>query len=125
MSLFVLLALLAQTADFNAVSGFYRSTTPEVGAAIELEPDGHFLYAFDYGAVSETAEGSWTLSGNEVRLTATKAEGAWRGASLSDSPLISEGEDLIFRRYDFVVRFKRDAPLTLPERRNEKLEKGN
>ncbi|MEO8618339.1 MAG: hypothetical protein ABI412_03140 [Sphingomicrobium sp.] len=125
MSLIALLALLMQPADANAASGFYRSATPEVGAAIELEPDGHFLYALDYGAVSEAAEGTWTLAGSEVRLTATKTEGAWRGASLGDSPLVFEGHDLLLRRYDIVIRFKRDAPLTLPDRRNEKLEKGN
>jgi len=40
-----------------------------VGAALELQKNGHFRYQFDYGAVSEAAEGEWTFDGTTVRLT--------------------------------------------------------
>ena len=35
----------------------------EVGAALELQKNGHFRYQLDYGAVSEHAEGDWTFDG--------------------------------------------------------------
>ena len=33
----------------------------EVGVALELQKNGHFRYQLDYGAVSEQADGDWTL----------------------------------------------------------------
>ena len=41
----------------------------EVGAALELQANGHFRYQLDYGAVSEQGEGDWTFDGTIVRLT--------------------------------------------------------
>ena len=41
----------------------------EIGAALELQKNGHFRYQLDYGAVSEGAEGDWTFDGKTVRLT--------------------------------------------------------
>ena len=96
----ILLWLSALLADPASLAGFYRSSTPEVGAAIELESDGTFLYALDYGAVSETAEGSWRLDGNRVEegrkilqdanhplvtLAATMDEGADKAAELANA----------------------------------------
>jgi len=52
-----------------AVAGFYQAQQMEVGAALELQKNGHFRYQLDYGAVSEAAEGDWTLDGKTVRLT--------------------------------------------------------
>ena len=45
------------------VTGFYRSNQMEVGAALQLDPDGRFKYQLDYGAVSEAAEGNWSSDG--------------------------------------------------------------
>jgi hypothetical protein len=52
-----------------SVAGLYQSQQMEVGAALELKKDGHFRYQLDYGAVSERADGDWTLEGKTVRLT--------------------------------------------------------
>jgi hypothetical protein len=56
-------------ASAAAVAGFYQSQQMEVGAALELQDNGHFRYQLDYGAVSEHAEGDWTFDGKAVRLT--------------------------------------------------------
>ena len=55
------------------MAGFYQSQTMEVGAALELQKNGHFRYQLDYGAVSEQAEGDWTFDGNAVHLTTKPA----------------------------------------------------
>jgi hypothetical protein len=52
-----------------AVVGLYQAHQMEVGAALELQKNGHFRYQLDYGAVSEQAEGDWTFDGKTVRLT--------------------------------------------------------
>jgi len=52
-----------------AIAGLYQAQQMEVGAAIELQKNGHFRYQLDYGAVSEQAEGDWTFDGKTVRLT--------------------------------------------------------
>ena len=52
-----------------AVAGLYEAHVMEVGAALELQPNGHFRYQLDYGAVSEHAEGDWTFDGTNLRLT--------------------------------------------------------
>ena len=52
-----------------AIAGLYQSHQMEVGAALELQKNGHFRYQLDYGAVSEAAEGDWTFDGKAVRLT--------------------------------------------------------
>lgn len=52
-----------------AIAGLYQSHQMEVGAALELQKNGHFRYQLDYGAVSEEAEGDWTFDGQAVRLT--------------------------------------------------------
>lgn len=121
----ILAFLAALLADPASLAGFYRSSTMEVGAAIELEADGTFLYALDYGAVSETAEGRWTIEGNQVLITATKAEGAWKGAKLERTPLAIDGNSLVLQRYDRSIRFDREGELLAPPNRNTKLDKGN
>jgi hypothetical protein len=56
-----------------AVAGLYQSQQMEIGAALELQKNGHFRYQLDYGAVSEHAEGDWTSDGTTVRLTTRPA----------------------------------------------------
>ena len=55
------------------VAGLYQAHQMEVGAALDLKPDGHFRYQLDYGAVSEHAEGDWSFDGKTVRLTTRPA----------------------------------------------------
>lgn len=62
-------ALLLAAPSPAAVAGFYQAQQMEVGAALELQKNGHFRYQFDYGAISEGAEGDWTFDGKTVRLT--------------------------------------------------------
>ena len=52
-----------------ALIGLYQAQQMEVGAALELQKNGHFRYQLDYGAVSESAEGDWTFDGKTIRLT--------------------------------------------------------
>lgn len=52
-----------------SVAGLYQSQQMEIGAALELQKNGHFRYQLDYGAVSEHAEGDWISDGKTVRLT--------------------------------------------------------
>ena len=62
-------ALLLAASPAPSVAGLYQAHQIEVGAALELRKNGHFRYQLDYGAVSEAAEGDWTLDGKTVRLT--------------------------------------------------------
>ena len=68
LALAVLLAAAHPPAT-PAIAGLYVVHQMEMGGALELQEGGHFRYQLDYGAVSETAEGDWTLDGNTVRLT--------------------------------------------------------
>lgn len=122
----MILAFLAVlVTDPSSLAGFYRSSTMEIGAAIELEADGTFLYGLDYGAVSETAEGRWTIDGNRILITATKAEGTGRGGTFDRTPLAIEGNSLVLQRYGRAIRFDREGELALPPNRNNRLDKGN
>jgi len=56
-----------------AIAGFYEAHQMEVGAALDLQKNGHFRYQLDYGAVSEHAEGDWTFDGKTVKLTTRPA----------------------------------------------------
>ena len=64
------LAVLVQAAaSATSLPGLYATDQMEMAGALELQPSGHFRYQFDYGAVSESAEGDWRLDGTTVRLT--------------------------------------------------------
>ena len=65
--------LLAAAAPTAPVAGIYQAQRMEVGAALELQKNGHFRYQLDYGAVSEHAEGDWTFDGRTVHLTTRPA----------------------------------------------------
>jgi len=67
------IALLVVLAPAPSVAGFYQAQQMEVGAALELQKNGHFRYQLDYGAVSEHAEGDWSFDGKSVRLTTKPA----------------------------------------------------
>ena len=104
----IVAALLLAAADMPPATGFYRSNQMEVGAALELEGDGHFLYQLDYGAVSESAEGTWSADGSAVYLTATRMEGAFKQPNFNRQALKIEGDRLLLSRYDTVIRFERE-----------------
>ena len=101
-------ALLLAAADTAPVTGFYRSNQMEVGAALELDPDGRFMYQLDYGAVSEAAEGTWSSDGKTVYLTATRMEGAYKTRNFDSEPLKIEDDRLVLSRYDIIIRFERE-----------------
>ena len=119
-----LLAAMLLAAD-PAMAGFYRSQTNEVGAAIELDPDGTFLYGLDYGAVSEGAEGKWVREGDTIYLTATKMQGAWNAPNFARQPLTIKDGDLYLIRYDRNIRFVREGDPAPPPNRNNRLDKKN
>ena len=121
MKITVFAALLLAAADAPPVAGFYVSNQIEIGAALELESDGHFQYQLDYGAVSEGAEGTWTSDGTNVYLTATRMEGAYKTSSFNRQPLKMEGDRLLLSRYDTVIRFEREE-LPAPANKNKHLE---
>ena len=112
MMLAALLLSAVPTSPANAFAGFYRSNQMEIGAALELQPGGHFRYALDYGAVSEGAEGDWTFDGRAVRLTTRPAavEIERSIAAFRSEPLRSDGDDLLLNRYETVIRFERVRP---------------
>lgn len=105
----IIAALLLAIAQPAPVGGFYRSNQMEIGAALQLDDDGRFQYQLDYGAVSESAEGTWTSDGQNVFLTATKMQGAYRESKFSREPLKIDGDRLLLTRYDTVIRFEREG----------------
>ncbi len=104
----IIAALLLAAVDKPPVAGFYRSHQMEIGAALQLDGDGHFQYQLDYGAVSEAAEGNWSSDGSTIYLTATKMEGAYKRPNFNREPLKIEDDRLLLNRYDTVIRFERE-----------------
>src|SRR5215217_4554101 len=51
------------------LAGMYEVRQMEMAGGLELKRDGHFRYAFSYGAVDEEAQGDWSLNGKTVSLT--------------------------------------------------------
>ncbi|WP_118856224.1 hypothetical protein [Sphingomonas mesophila] len=119
----MILSLLFALADPAALPGFYVGNQMELAAAIELEPDGRFAYALDYGAVSETAEGSWKVTGETVVLTIDKSQGAGPGPSLASTPLAIAGTTLRLERHGRAILFQREGELAVPPNRNSKLDR--
>ena len=86
MIAFALAPVLAAVAPASAHAGLYRSSQPEIAAALELRADGRFRYALDYGAVSETGEGVWAADGSTIRLTSEPLPTAPSFAIVRDVP---------------------------------------
>ena len=116
----ILTAFLLAAAELPAVGGFYRSNQMEIGAALQLDDDGHFQYQLDYGAVSESAEGNWSSDGTTIYLTATRMEGAFKRPNFNREPLKIESDRLLLSRYDTVIRFEREE-LPAPAGKNKNL----
>ena len=113
----IVAALLLAMAEPAPVGGFYRSNQMEIGAALQLDDDGRFQYQLDYGAVSEAAEGSWTLDGQNVFLTAIRMQGAYKSRDFNREPLKIEGDRLLLVRYDTVIRFEREDLPAPPDKK--------
>lgn len=62
------IALQAQTVPVSLV-GTYDGSQPEVATQLHLAPNGRFEYYLRYGALDETARGSWTADGQAIVLT--------------------------------------------------------
>ena len=59
LGLVVMVALaVAAPAEPFKFAGLYRISQMEMAGGLELQPNGRFRYAFDYGAVSEESEGT-------------------------------------------------------------------
>jgi len=121
----IIAAMLLGMADAPPVSGFYVTLQVEVGAALQLDDDGKFQYQLDYGAVSESAEGTWSTDGQAVFLTATRMEGAYKVPNFVSEPLKIEGDRLLLNRYDTVIRFVRDELPMPADRKSEELQNGD
>ena len=71
-ALFAMLALVAGTAAEarSPDSGRYRvAEGPDVAGGLELGADGRFRYFLSAGALDQHAEGSWTETAGDIRLT--------------------------------------------------------
>ena len=66
--LLILSPLLAAPAS-PSPAGRYGIHQMEMAGGLELQPNGHFRYAFTYGAIDEESEGDWTFDGQAVHLT--------------------------------------------------------
>ena len=108
-------ALVAPAPLSVTMPGLYVAHQMEVGAALELSPDGSFRYQLDYGAVSESAEGRWIAVDGVVLLTSDRFAGAFNNErEFRREPLIVDGPTLTLRRYDTVIRFTRDESPSAP-----------
>lgn len=118
-------AMLLAMAGVPAQAGFYTTSQIEVGAALQLDEDGKFQYQLDYGAVSEAAEGNWSIEGDTVYLTATRMEGAYKTRNFNREPLKIEGDRLLLSRYDTVIRFEREELPAPADRKSQELQNGD
>ena len=55
-------------ADMATVAGRYDGSRMEIGAELDLAPDGRFQYALAYGALDEVAAGRWRVADGAVVL---------------------------------------------------------
>lgn len=81
----LLLLAFAQPSP-TSLPGLYVTDQMEMAGALELQKNGHFRFQFDYGAVSDSAEGDWTLDGSTVRLTSKPMPKLPDFALVSDEP---------------------------------------
>jgi hypothetical protein len=77
---------VAAPATRESLAGTYDGGQMEVGAQLLLKPDGHFQYELAYGALDESAEGSWELKDGVVLLTTVPAVVLPSFAVISDTP---------------------------------------
>ena len=79
------LLIIAAPATVSRV-GMYRVSQMEMAGGLELRADGRFRYAFDYGAIAETAEGDWIATATGVTLTSNPMPKAPSFELVADDP---------------------------------------
>jgi hypothetical protein len=70
----------------ESLAGTYNGGQMEVGAELVLKPNGHFTYELAYGALDESAEGTWDFKDGAVFLTTVPAVDPPRFVVVSDTP---------------------------------------
>ncbi|WP_205481144.1 hypothetical protein [Sphingomonas arenae] len=109
----IVLAAPAAPATVQALAGQYRLSQMEMGGALELRADGGFRYILDYGAVSEAAEGRWSIANGKVKLTSEPMnpevlyDMERNDAKFRDQALAIDGDTLVMERYDTRMFFRR------------------
>jgi hypothetical protein len=97
-------------------AGLYRISQMEMAGGLELQPDGRFRYAFDYGAVSEESEGTWAVRDGTVLLTTdpmpppAECDRGFASACFRDTPLTADDKNLILWRWDARIVLKPVQP---------------
>jgi len=119
-----------------SLAGHYNGGQMEVGAELLLKPDGHFQYELAYGALDESAEGTWDFHDNAVFLTTVPAavlptftvlkdEPAPAGElwiAISNGPIMEGARQRIYLLYDAdhepdMIELPDDGRVTLPNKR--------
>lgn len=86
------IALPAAADGDTSPAGLYNGSQVDVGAELELQPDGRFSYFLAYGALDEMASGTWSAEDGSIVLTSDtviapafvlEGSGAGRGGSLA------------------------------------------
>ena len=112
MALLAAALLLSAPAAAQNVAGLYEINQMEMAGGLELRPDGRFRYALEYGAVSEGAEGVWTIEEGTVRLTTSpmpprdQCDRGFASACFDKTALKDEDGELILWRWDAKIRFQ-------------------
>jgi len=97
-------------------AGLYEINQMEMAGGLELQPNGRFRYAFDYGAVSEEAEGSWKVEDGTVLLTTdpmpprAECDRGYASACFNRTPLGRADDNLILWRWDARIMLKPVQP---------------
>jgi hypothetical protein len=81
-----LLLAVAPAPAKASVAGNYETHQMEMAGALELKRDGHFRYAFSYGALDEEAAGDWSFDGRAVHLTSNPVPKAAGFELVRDDP---------------------------------------
>ena len=108
------LLLAAAPAAEPQYAGLYRINQMEMAGGLELSPNGRFRYAFDYGAVSEGAEGKWSVEDGKILLTTdpmpppAECDRGFASACFDRTALTRDGENWILIRWDARIVLKPD-----------------
>lgn len=112
----LIVAMAINQATARDLAGSYRLSQMEMAGALELRADGRFRYMLDYGAVSEAAEGRWSIEGQTIRLDSEPMNPELlydmerNDAKLGAERLRREGDTLVMERYDTRMFFRRVKP---------------
>lgn len=113
ISPWIVIPAIVAPATVQELAGQYRLSQMEMAGALELRADGRFRYSLDYGAISEAAEGRWSMSANAVKLTSepmnpdTLYDMERNDADLQGEVLAIDGDTLVMDRYDARMFFRR------------------